>query len=306
MAKVKSIEKKEEYPTLFVEAVGMKGSGWIQDGTENSANPVEISWPTMLGIPNTGFRKVKDADGKWFNEPIRHIKNCNIISVAEQDAKNIKPSPDHSTDKIFLEKGFGMFVRDPENQGTYDFINEVFYNESNPERSKKATALYRVIKLEERNEDEIEDTMAEANAMQVIGKLYEIRGKGNYVYNEQAIDGLCQVMNVVGESYSSKVIALQRLARFNPKKFITTVTKFQQTTLTEVAHALELNVIQFKDNAVVYVEKGKVIVTLGNEKMKREDKVEAFANWLRTSDGHEAYMELQAEIELAKTKQLVN
>ncbi len=37
-----------------------------------------------------------------------------------------------------------------------------------------------------------------------------------------------------------------------------------------------------------------------------DQKIENFGNWLRTSDGHEDYMELKAEIEMAKEKELTN
>lgn len=305
MAQTKSIEKQEQYPTLYVEVLGMKGSGWIQDGTENTANPIEISWAERTGIPNTGFRRRKTADGKAYNEPIRHIKNCPLISVKEQNEQNIQPSPDPSVDHIFIEKGFGVFVRDPENEGTYDYIEQVFYNQSNPERSKRATALYRIIKIEEKNEADIEDEMAAADAIKFVGELFDKRGK-SYIYKENTIDAICQLLQVFAETYSGKILALQKLARLNPKMFLDKVVRFQQTTMTEVSHALELNLIQFKDNSVQYKNKDKVIVSLGSEKMNHSRKIEAFADWLRTSDGHEAYMELKAELEAAQAKELSN
>lgn len=305
MAQTKSIEKKEEYRTLYVEAVGMKGSGWIQDGTENTNNPIEISWAERTGIPTTGFRRVKDAQGKWYNEPIRHIKNCPLISVREQNEHNIQPSPDPSVDHLFLEKGFAVIVRDPENEGTFDYLEQVFYNGSNPERSKRATALYRIIKMDEKNEADIEDEMVSADALKQIGEWFEKRGKV-YVYKENVIDGVCQLFQIFAETYSGKILALQKLAKLNPRMFLEKVVKFQQTTLTEVSHALELNLIHFKDNSAQYVGKDKIIVSLGSEKMKQDQKIEALANWLRTSDGHEAYMELQAELEAAKEKELSN
>ena len=42
------------------------------------------------------------------------------------------------------------------------------------------------------------------------------------------------------------------------------------------------------------------------ERLGKFEKMERFADWLRTSDGHEAYMELKAEIDAAKNKLLKN
>ncbi len=309
------MQQKEDKPeVLYIEAVGMQGSGWIQDDTIGTANPIEIAWPGRFYIPKTGHRKAwkteVGADGKekkvWFNEPIRHIRNSPMISEAEQKLHGITPSPDPSEDIIFLEKGCGFFVREGGSIGTFDFLNEAYYNESNVERAASATALYRVIKIEEKNENDLESEMMAADAIKFVGTLYEKKNKGKYVYNEQAIDSICQLLSIFAETYSGKVIAIQTIAKQRPEWFLDKVMKFQQTTLTEVSHALELNVIAFEKNSVQYKEKDKVIVSLGSGTLTHDKKMEAFANWLRTTEGHEAYMELKAEVEVAKEKALTN
>jgi len=297
--------KKEQPEVMYIEAVGLQGSGWIQDDTRGTANPIELAGPSKLGIPKTGKRKVKREDGSWYNEDIRHIKDCPFISVAEQKQHGIEPSPDPSADAIFLEKGYGVFVREGGAEGTFDYLKEAYYNESNPERVARATALYRVLKMDEKNEQDIENEMMKADAIKYVGTLYEKRGKV-YVYNENKIDGICSLMAIFAESYSGKVTAIQRIAQQRPEWFLDKVSRFEQTTLTEVSHALELNVIGFKVNSVEYKAKDKIICTLGNEKLSNDEKIERFADWLRTSDGHEAYMELKAEIDAAKNKLLQN
>lgn len=306
MSNNKAIEQEEKPEMLYIEALGMKGSGWIQDGTENTANPIELAWPEKFGIPVTGKRKVKKEDGSWYLEDIRHIKACPIISVPEQRLKGIEPSPMPWEDSLTLEKGFGIFVREGDMIGTFDYIKDATYNQSNPDRVASATALYRVIKMEEKNEMDLEAEMMAADAIKFVGTLYERKDKGKYVYNETAIDGICQLLAIFAETYSGKVIAIQTIAKQRPDWFLDKVVKFQQTTLTEVSHALELSVIEFKVNAVQYKEKDKLIVVLGNEKMTHDKKIEKFANWLRTSEGHEAYMELKAEIEFAQEKAITN
>ena len=301
----KTTVKEEKPEMLYIEALGMRGSGWIQDGTENTANPIELAWPEKFGIPVTGKRKVFKEDGGWYLEDIRHIKSCPIIGVPEQKQKGIEPSPMPWEDALTLDKGFGIFVREGEMTGTFDYIKEATYNVSNPDRVATATGLYRVIKMEKKNEADIENEMVQADAIKFVGTLYEKKGK-SYVYNEQAIDAVCSLLSIFAETYSGRVIAIQQAAKQNPSWFLDKVVKFQQTTLTEVLHALELNVIEFSGNNVQYKTKDKLIVSLGSDKLSRDQKIENFGNWLRTSDGHEDYMELKAEIEMAKEKELTN
>ncbi len=296
---------KEEYEVMYLEAVGMTGSGWVQDDTIGTANPIEIAWPSQFGIPKTGKRKIKDSNGKWIFEDIRHIKGCPLISLAEQKAHGIEPSPDATEDAIFLEKGHGYFVKEPGMEGTFDYLKESFYNETNPDRSVKATALYRILKMDEKNEQNLEEEMMKADATKFVGSLYEKRGKV-YVYNENKIDSICQLLAIFAETPSGKVTAIQRIAQQRPEWFLDKVMRFEQTTLTEVSHALEMNIILFKGNAVQYREKDKLICTMGNDKLSQDQKMEKFADWLRTSDGHEAYMELKAELEAAQNKLLQN
>lgn len=300
----KSVDK-EKYEVMYIEAVGMTGSGWIQDDTRGTANPIEIGWPSQFGIPRTGKRMVKGEKGKWAYEDIRHIKGCPIISLNEQKARGIEPSADPTADALFLEKGCGYFVKEPGMEGTFDYLKDAFYNESNPDRSTKATALYRLIKMEEKNEAEMEVTMLRADATKYVGTLYEKKGKV-YFYNENKIDGICQLLSIFAESPSGKVTAIQRIANQRPEWFLDKVQRFEQTTLTEVAHAFEMNLLGVKGNAIVYKDKDKIVCTLGNEQMTHDVKMERFADWLRTNDGHEAYMELKAELEAAKNKLLQN
>lgn len=300
---------KSKVDVLYIEKIGMHGSGWIQDDTIGTANPIEISWPSQFIIPNTGFRKKETTDSKgkktWINEPIRYIKDCPVISVAEQKSHGIEPSPVPSNDAIMIEKGFGVIPREGGTVGLYDYLNEVYYNGSNPDRVERATALYKVLKMDEKNEEEIEDTMIQAEATKFVGTLYEKKGK-LYVYNENLIDGICNLLQVFSDSYSSKIKTLLTVARANPKIFMDKIQRWQQTTLTEVSHALEMGIIEFKENSVPYKTKDKLMCTLGNEKLSRDQKIEKLSDWLRTADGHEAYMELKAELEAAKAKILKN
>ena len=301
MAK-KSNQQEDAPEVMFIEAVGMQGSGWIQDDTIGTANPIELSWPSRFYIPRTGYRKaLKDPDNpkSWYNEPIRHIKNSPLISEAEHRQHGITPSPDHSEDLIYLEKGCGFFVREGGNIGTYDFLKESYYNESNPDRVASATALYRVIKLEEKNEEDFELEMQAADAVKFVGTLYEKKGN-QYIYKQDAIDAICTMFQIFADTPSGKIIAIQRIAKQRPDFFLKRVEKMQQTVVTEITHAIELNVIEFVENDVMYKGKNEMIVSLGTAKLKQHQKIESFSQWLQTEDGNPALTKLRTEIELAR------
>jgi hypothetical protein len=296
----------EKPPMVFIELVDQGNSGFIQDDTIGTPTPMQLRAPGIRFIPNEGYRRGKKVDvinGKEkevsFNEKIRYIKNEVIISLAEQRRLGIEPSPLAREDKIPIEKGYATIVREGATIGLYDFIVEAYYNESNPHRSEKATAIYRVLKLDERAEQINEDELIAADAIKYVGTLYNKVGKNQYQYNEERINGICEFLGIFAETNATRIQALMSLAKQRPAWFVEKVTKFEQTTITEVTHALELNVIRFNGNIAEYVSKEKILKNLGAGKHSHDQKIGKVADYLRTAEGHEAYMELKAEIQVA-------
>lgn len=302
---------EEKPPMIFIELVDQGNSGFIQDDTIGTPTPMQLRAPGIRFIPNEGYRRGKKIDlvnGKEkeisFNEKIRYIKNEVIISLSEQKRLGIEPSPLAREDKIPIEKGYATIVREGATIGLYDFIMEAYYNESNPDRSEKATAIYRVLKLDEKAEQFNEDELIAADAIKYVGSLYQKVGKNQYQYHEDRIRAICEYLGVFAETNATRIQALMSLAKQRPAWFVEKATKLEQTTITEVTHALELNIIRFNNNTAEYVDKDKIIKSLGAGKYSHDQKIGKLADYLRTSEGHEAYMELKAEIEVALAKEL--
>ncbi len=67
----------------------------------------------------------------------------------------------------------------------------------------------------------------------------------------------------------------------------------------------ELGVVAINKGVFEYVAKEKIIRIVG-EKLKKDKQIENLSDWVRTSEGNEAYTEFRAELEAAKEKSLSN
>jgi hypothetical protein len=301
MAQVKDADGVE---IGFFRLTDRKGSGFIQDGTENTSNPIELRNPKVRYIPNEGYRmgtKVDPKTGKTirFHEKIRFIRGIPEISVEQQKLMGVEPNRQTKEDKIIITDGEAIVARDPGNEGLFDYLSQVFYNKS-AERSPKATEIFETVEPDKEAEQDNEFDHALADALIYLKPLSKKVGDGLYRYNEEKIDGLCSLFNVFAETHATRLTALTKFAKTVPLKFMQAVTLWEQITETEITHALKLSVIKFDKNVAVYVNSEKVIKSLGTEKLSNDEKVSVLADWLRTSDGYEAYNELKAHIELAK------
>lgn len=293
MAETTSNEKVQ---TIFVEVYDRRDSGFIRDQTEGTPFEERLNCPSKLNIPNISFRKA--SDGKS-NERIRYILGENEISLQRQKELQIEPNPSPKTDKIVIENGTMTVANEGSTMGLYAFLNDCFWNATNPKRSDKATPLFKVIDLNKIEEQNNEQDMLEMEASAFVYAL-QIKKGDVWVYQEQRIDSLCTLFNVFAERYPSKINALVGLARLSPREFLEKVKIFEQTAATMVAHALQLNVIKFEGNTAMYLIKDKIIKNLGAGTMKQDEKIEQLSQFLRSSDGNELYHELTAEVENAK------
>lgn len=305
-----SAEVKEEAvaPVLYIELFDRRGSGFIlDDGNRGTQKQVEIDCPTAEFIPNFGFRRgVKKVNGKdvFYNEQIRYIKEQTEISVEKQKELGIVRSRAGKEDMIEVKKGSFTVAKEGSFIGLYDFLMDSFYNADNPNRSATATKIYRVIELGKEEEGLNEDDILMADAIKLVARFYQKTGKGKFTYNEEKINALCELFTIFAETMPGKIAALNGLAKVDPKTFLEKAAKFEQVTMTEIAHALQLNVIQINENTVQYVGKEKIIANLGTAKMSREKQIEKLADLLRTPELKAAYEELQLELEIAQEKQL--
>lgn len=307
--------KKKAVPTMFIELVDQRDSGWVMDGTERTGNPVKISSPSARFIPNRGFRlvKLKDANGQdilgddgkpeYTNEAIRYIKNCPTLSVEEQNRRGFKPSKNKQEDLIIVRKGNMTVVKEGKFSILYDYLEQVFYNTSNPDRPASAEEIFRVIQLGKKEETLNENKVALADAWGFIGTLYSKKGKDNFQYDEEKINALCQLFLVYAETPSGKVNGLMAYAEKDPIGFMDKALRFIQTIEMEIGYALELGVIMFDKNVAKYANKDKVIADLGTERISQAKKIAKLGNLFGTDEYKAAYEEFKVELEVAQSKQ---
>lgn len=289
---------EQKPPTIFIEVYDKRDSGFVRDNTEGTKYEQRLDCPSILNIPNVSFRKA--ADGVR-NEKIRYISGEDEISFEVQKKNGIEPSPSAKTDKIVINNGSASITREGSLVGQYDFLMNCFWNASNPNRSERATKLFKVIDLTKIQEEKNENEIIRHEARGFVYELQEKKG-GVWVYQTERINALCELFNVYAELPASKIEALAGMATIDPKNFLDKVKKFEQTVSTMVLHALQLDVIKFEGNTATYIAKNKIIKNLGAGNMKQESKIEELAIYLRTKDGYEAFQELKAEVEFAKEK----
>jgi hypothetical protein len=305
--------KNEKVPTIYIELRDKRPSGFILNGTHGTKHEVQLDAPTARFIPNIVYRincKEQTLNGKNLktpmNEAIRWIKNETEISVEVQKERGIIPHRIGKEDKIIIEKGNFSVAREGAYIGLYDYLMDVFYNGTNKDRSDGADAIYNVIELGKEEEETNEMDFMIADAINFVRKLVQKIGEKKYKYDEDRINNLCQIFLVYAETMPGKVEALMQHAKYDPKNFIEKATKITQTKITEVAHALELSVIVFKGNTVMYANKDKVIATLGTGNMSQENKISKLADLFGTPEFKAAYEEFVLELEIAKEQALKN
>lgn len=301
----KEIKGKVKAPTMFIELVDQRDSGWVMDGTERTANPVKITSPSAKFIPNRGFRLVKKKDetgqGYWENEAIRYIKNCPTLSVEEQNRRGFRPSRNKQEDLIIVKKGNFSVTREGSFASLYDYLQDVFYNASNPNRPTSAKAIFKVVELGKKEEGINEKKLAIAEATQFIGTLFARQGK-EYRYDEEKIDALCQLFLVYAETPSGKINGLMAHAEKDPVGFLDKALRFEQTIELEIGEALALGVIKFDEGVACYANKEKVIAAVGTKTTKQEKNISKLAALFGTSEYKSAYDEFKIELDTARNK----
>jgi hypothetical protein len=303
-----SKEVKKKAPTMFIELVDQRDSGWVLDGTAGTPHEKRLKSPSAEFIPNRGFRlvKTKDEDGEtiYMNEAIRFIKNCPTLSVEEQNKRGFRPSKNKQEDLIIVKGGNFSVTKEGSFSTLYDYLEQVFYNESNEKRPDSAKAIFRVIEFGKKEEIVNEKEIAQADAIQFIGTLYTKKGKGDFVYNEDKINALCQLFLVFAESPSGKINGLIGHAKKNPEEFLSKAMKFEQTIVMEITQGLDLGVFHFDKNIATYSNKEKAIASVGTGNLSQPKKIERLANILGSDEYKSHYAEFKIELDAAKEKQL--
>lgn len=297
---------KEQVPVKYYELIDVKSSGFIQDGTENTAYQQELKGPSIQWISSTGRKGQKDEKGIIHYVDIRYISGCESIIPEDQDKRGFKPN--RFEDKIPFENNFTTVRREGNQVALFDYLKDVFFNDDAPNRPSSATPRYREVKLDKKAEVLLDEDELQTQAKMMVYELRQTTGdkKVPFKYNVEKIAARCRLLNVWDETPERQLVLLLSKAVQNPKEFLEIVQKSEQTIITEVSHALELNVIKFDANTAQYVDENKIITTLGDGKMKELDKIEKLASWLSTNEGTNSLTELRAKVEIAKEKLFQN
>lgn len=295
--------KKKKAPTMFIELCDQRDSGWVMKGTEGTKHEVRLTTPSAEFIPNRGFRLIKDeASGEWYNEAIRYIKNHPVLSVEEQRKRGIAPANNKQEDLIIVKNGNFSVTREGRYISLFDYLKDVFYNESNPNRPDTAKAIFRIVEVGKKEEQINEIKLAQAEAITYLGHLYQRQGK-EYVYDEPKINALCNLFLVYAESPSGKINGLIAHAEKDPINFLDKAMRFEQTIQMEIGYGLDLSVIKFEGNAAVYCNKDKVIAVIGKGNLSQDKKINKLADLFGTDEYKGAYEEFKVELESARAKQ---
>ena len=289
-------------PIMYLELMEKRNSGFVKNGTDGTAFHEELNCPNIRWIPNSGFKAIEeDHNGVKtvvFKE-IRWIKHCSIIDKDEQDRRNIKPN--RIEDKIPFEKGFATIAREGSTISLYDYLKDVFYSKDSENRPERADAIYRVMQLDKQAEEIDERDIEMADAIKLVASLRTQVGKDkSYKYNEERLNAMCTLCAVHADSTATKFHALMSLAKARSKWFVDLVVKFEQTILTEVTHAVELEIVRFDGNTALYKDGEKVIKNLGTGNLAKDTKIEKLSDFLKTTEGNVHLTELRAKIEVAK------
>jgi hypothetical protein len=294
---------KEKAPVKYYEIVDRKPSGFIMDGTGGTPYQQELTSPSIHWVSAQGKTCVKDEKGISHFVEIRFINGCDSIIPEEQIKKGFVPK--RLMDKIPIENGFMTVVREGNTIGLYDYLEKSFWNLDNKDRPETADARYREVKMNEKAEALLDDEEMITQAKMIVFSLRKNTGdkKVPYRYDQDRIDSICRLVNVWDQSNETKLVKLMAEAIRNPKEFIEIVEKTEQTIITEISHALEMNVINFDGNTAMFTEGKKIIHPLGTGNFKEDVKMEKLGAWLATEAGTPLLTELRAKLELAKEKE---
>lgn len=297
-------QKKSDTPVKYYEVVEKKGSGFILDGTKGTPMQQELNCPEVTWIPSSGKTSFVNEQGQKEFKDIRYVSGCSFLDPEDQKKRGFLPHK--MNDKIPMEKGFMAVERSGNTVSLFDYLEKSFYNLDNPDRPQTATAIYREIKMDQKAEKLLDEDEIQTRAKLIVYELRLATGneKSPYKYNTDRIDAICRMLNVWDETPERQLLLLMNKAMTNPKEFVNIVERTEQTIITEVSHALEMNIIKFDGNVAQYIDENEIILSLGNDKMKPDVKIEKLASWLSTEQGNASLTKLRAKLEEAKQKLL--
>ncbi len=292
---VPSKEKKQEVEVAIFELAEQNSSGFIQEGTENLPEPIEIKGPKWRKVLNKShFRDgVKNVD-------IRYINGVDEILVDEQNKFNYTAKANPRRDMIIFKDCNITVAREGKLIGMVDFLRTSSFCGTNPKRDKSVPILWNEIFPEKTKTDVNEKAFAESDAIALVRSLVK-KGADGYEYEEEKIIAYCNLLGATADSPAGRVNTLISKAKQDPVLFLEKIRSFDQTFITEIMMAEEFGVIAFEPTSVGYVAKEKLIITYSS-KLNKDKKVQLLAAHFQSFEGQEAYREFTVELNAQREK----
>lgn len=278
----------EESPILTIRLVNQQESSWILEGTENSADPIKMAFPSLYRIVPHCKVAYKDDKGVLRHKQIRHIAGCDSIDPKWQDENGYVPDP--QMDNIWVANGVAVFERSGESIGTYDYLKQYQGNISAKDRPKDAADEFEEVNDVELAEQIIVDFREQFDAMNILNSLMRYEN-GAYEYDEESIDQICSVLNIKVKSPAEKVAVLTTICATNPKLVTDSIANQSKKVIHDVRKAETLQTITFSDDKVVFNETKAVILAF-KKKHNRISQVNKLVDFLSSKDGEPFYGQL--------------
>lgn len=287
--------KKPVIETAIFRLTELFPSGFFQEGTENTANPVEIQGPKWRKVLNRSHYR----DGAS-NVEIRYIHATEEIHVDEQVKKGLVSRINPRRDMVVFKEGDIVAAAEGSGIGLINYLRKASFCGTNPDRDETVPIRWVEIFPEVTRSDVNEKAFEEAEAIALIRSLAQ-KVDGAYEYNEEKITAYCNLFGSTAESPAGKINTLIAKAKMNPELFLKKIASFDQSFITDIMVAEELGVISIEATSISYLSMDKVLITFP-EKTKKEKKVMMLASLFQTFEGESLYREFMVNLNLAKEK----
>ena len=303
-AEKKSTSKVNKEPEILILECTIKGdSGFFHEADHSRKR----SCPSVLVIPpvSNGW----DEEGNVI--PIRYVTNNPEIKIEKLKEKGIPTPVDDSGNyrvvgnKIFMTYGT-LVVKKNADKGKYNYLEASCFNENAKNRPDHDHSIkyFKVVEPLKEDEDFNDRWLIQNEAESYVASLVQ-KSNGANKYNTGKIDSLLSLFNQYGgENYAQKLTVLRSMAANNSVDFLKKVKSLDDSMVTLIVHAEELNVISIGNKNAEFVDGNKILANFEGEKLSKDKRIKQLAELLKTPEYASVYQELQAKTDL-KEKQVI-
>lgn len=284
---------------LYLELVDRQNSGYEKEGSREEGHPVFMDAPDRRRILSRS--QILCEDGKTLRV-IRYIKGCDTIFEDEQQKRNIQPNP--LTDVIWFEGSQTKTVRNiGADMPLFAYLAACPFNENAPNRPEGSPTIFREIHAEVVAKQGLEDLDSERAIGNIIGELYEKTADG-YSYDEVKIGYYLTLLRINPfETPAENLVAINRVAKADPDKFLSTIASKTKEYRIEIMEAIKLDVIDVKGDRAVWVE-GQGVFTKSMRVKTQDEKIDFLTRYFLSPEGVEDYKTMITRLDTAKEKAL--